>query len=69
MNRYSELIRDLEFDTKAAIDTHLAFVWIDLDTLKDENIALESDRDPGFRERVENEVEEIEKEMGEIATS
>lgn len=48
------------------VNTHLAGVVSDLNTLRDDNIALESERDPEFRRRVGLEENRIKAAMREI---
>ncbi len=62
-NKFSILARDLESKIQEAIATHLAVVQNDLDTLRNENVAMESERHPGFRRRLEREVERVREEM------
>jgi len=43
---------ELQTKLEQTVNTHLAGVVSDLNTLRDDNIALESERDPEFRRRV-----------------
>ncbi|OQV10816.1 hypothetical protein CLAIMM_14754 isoform 3 [Cladophialophora immunda] len=67
-NRFSDLARDLQDNIQEAIATHLAAIQSDLDTLKNENVALESERHPEFRRRVEEAVRDIRHRMEEAYT-
>ncbi|KIY02880.1 uncharacterized protein Z520_01345 [Fonsecaea multimorphosa CBS 102226] len=62
-SRFSALAGGLQDKIQAAIATHLAAVQTDLDTLRNENVALESERHPEFRNRVEDAVRNIRQEM------
>jgi FtsZ-binding cell division protein ZapB len=46
---FSELVDDLDTKLQEAITTHLNVVQRDIDTLKDENVALESESNPALR--------------------
>lgn len=61
--KFSELSRDLEDKIQEAIATHIAVVQNDLDTLKNENVALESERHPEFRKQLEEAVRDIRQKM------
>jgi hypothetical protein len=61
--KFSTLAYDHESKLREAIKANLALVQNDIDTLRNENIALESERNPEFRRRVENEVARIRREM------
>ncbi|OCT52140.1 hypothetical protein CLCR_09243 [Cladophialophora carrionii] len=56
---FSELSRELDTNIQEAIATHLAVVQRDVDTLRNENVALESENRPQFRARLETAVREI----------
>jgi hypothetical protein len=58
-NRFSELSRELDTNIQEATTTHLAVVQRDVDTLRNENVALESENQPQFRARLETAVREI----------
>ncbi|KIX08785.1 uncharacterized protein Z518_03442 [Rhinocladiella mackenziei CBS 650.93] len=62
-NRISELSRDLDHQIQEAIATHLTVVQRDLDTLRNENVALESESHPEFRRRLEEAVHRIREQM------
>lgn len=62
-NEFSTLAHDLETKIQEAIATRLAVVQNDLNTLRNENVAMESERHPEFRGRVEREVERVREEM------
>lgn len=61
--KFSTLAYDHESKLREAIRANLALVQNDIDTLRNENVALESERNPEFRRRVENEVARIRREM------
>jgi hypothetical protein len=65
-SRFSELAGDLQCKIQEAINFHLSNSQNDLDTLKNENAALEADRYPDFRRRVEAEVARVRQEMRKI---
>lgn len=46
---FSELVDDLDTKLQEAMTTHLNVVQRDIDTLKDENVALESESNPALR--------------------
>jgi len=56
----------LQTKLEQTVNTHLAGVVSDLNTLRDDNIALESERDPEFRRRVGLEENRIKAAMREI---
>lgn len=61
--KFSALAYDHESKLREAIKANLALVQNDIDTLRNENVALESERNPEFRRHVENEVARIRREM------
>jgi FtsZ-binding cell division protein ZapB len=61
--KFSELSHDLEDKIQEAIATHLAVIQNDLDTLKNENVALESERHPEFRRQLEEAVRDMRQKM------
>ena len=61
--KFSTLARNHDNKIQEAIDFNIVFVRNDIDTLRNENVALESERTPEFRRRVENEVARIRREM------
>jgi len=54
--RFSLLALGLQNDIKATIEEHLGTFWVTLNMIRSENVALESERDPEFRGRVERQV-------------
>lgn len=50
---FSELVDDLDTKLQEARATHLNVVQRDLDTLKDENVALESESNPELRQSLD----------------
>ncbi|KIW96149.1 uncharacterized protein Z519_03216 [Cladophialophora bantiana CBS 173.52] len=58
-NGFSKLSRDLDAKIQEAVTTHLAVVQRDVDTLRNENVVLESESDPKFRTLLETEVRKI----------
>lgn len=65
-NRFSRVADDLEREIKRAISSHLEIIRMDLDTLRIENAALEGERYPQFRGRVDAEVQRVRSEMGNV---
>lgn len=53
----------LQDDLKGKIELYLENVRVTLDMVRSENVALESERDPGFRARVQASVERANGEM------
>lgn len=55
-NTYQSHVTELQRGIDAAVDEYLNVVRGTLDIIRDENVAEESEKDPEFRGRVENEV-------------
>jgi hypothetical protein len=55
-NNFKARVESLQSDIQTAIAIHLAVIRNTLDIVRNENIALESEREPEFRARVEREV-------------
>jgi hypothetical protein len=51
--RFSSLAENLQDNIQAAVAIHLSVITNTLDIVRNENVALESERDPAFRGRVE----------------
>jgi len=62
-DRFADLSRNLDAQIQEAVTTHLAVVQRDVDTLRNENIALESERHPEFRTRLDTATREIRAQM------
>jgi len=62
-NQFRDLAESLQSDVQAAVATHLLFIKNTLDIIRNENVALESERDPEFRHRVEREVRSVIREI------
>ncbi|KAH0845562.1 hypothetical protein FOPE_10998 [Fonsecaea pedrosoi] len=62
-SKFHDLAHSLEADMRAAVATHLAVIQRDFDTVKDENVALESERHPEFRRRLETAVRSMKQSM------
>ncbi|OAL35776.1 hypothetical protein AYO20_04926 [Fonsecaea nubica] len=62
-SKFHDLAHSLEADMRAAVATHLALLQSDFDTVKDENVALESERHPEFRQRLETAVRDMKQSM------
>ena len=58
-NGFKALAENLQSDIQAAISTHLSVITNTLNIVRNENVALESERDPEFRKRVEREVKAV----------
>jgi hypothetical protein len=58
-NRFRVLVENLQSDIQATVATHLSVITNTLDIVRNENVALESERDPEFRRRVETKVEAV----------
>jgi hypothetical protein len=56
---FRTLAERLQSDVQAAVATHLSVITYTLNIVRNENVALESERDPEFRDRVEREVKVI----------
>ena len=65
-NRFRTLTEELQSDIQVAIVTHLSIITNTLDIVRNENIAIESERDPEFRRRVERKVETVKREIRRI---
>ena len=65
-NRFSELSRELDTKIQEAITTHLTVIQRDVDTLRNENVALESESQPKFRARLETAVREVRLRLGDV---
>jgi hypothetical protein len=50
---FKALVESLRGDIQAAISTHLSVITSTLNIIRNENVTLESERDPEFRSRVE----------------
>ncbi|ORY11257.1 hypothetical protein BCR34DRAFT_484487 [Clohesyomyces aquaticus] len=61
--RFVEISNELQEQMATLIAEQLAFIEADLNTLKDENVVLESERNPEFRTRLATEVERVEDEL------
>ncbi len=64
--RFDSLAEKFQGDVEAAIETHLNAVHGTLDMIRADNIALESERSPQFRQRVDVQVELAKVEIGRI---
>jgi BMFP domain-containing protein YqiC len=53
---FHDLAQELEADVKKAVAAHLSVITNTLDMVRNENVVVESERDPEFRGRVETEV-------------
>jgi hypothetical protein len=62
-NRFIVLAKRLQSAVQTAVAKHLAVITNTLDMVRSENIALESERDPAFRRRVERETRTIIREV------
>jgi hypothetical protein len=62
-SRFIVLAERLQSAVQTAVASHLAVITNTLDMVRSENVALESERDPGFRGRVERETRTIKHEL------
>ena len=62
-NQFRTLAERFQSDVEAAAATHLFFITNTLDIIRNENVALESERDPEFRCGVEREVRAVKYEI------
>ncbi|KIW75046.1 hypothetical protein Z517_11817 [Fonsecaea pedrosoi CBS 271.37] len=62
-SKFHHLAQSLEDDMRKAVASHLAVLQSDFDTVKDENVALESERHPEFRQRLETAVRNMKQSM------
>ena len=58
-NRFDTIAESLQSGIQGAIATHLSVITNTLNIVRDENVALESERDPEFRGRVERKTREV----------
>ncbi|KAF2266375.1 hypothetical protein CC78DRAFT_459505 [Lojkania enalia] len=65
--KFREISDELQESVGEVIDQQLAFIEADLDTLRDENVVLESERNPEFRRTLGTEVERVREEMRRVA--
>lgn len=61
--KFGELAEKLEDNVRDSVEEHLGVVDSTLDMVRDENVALESERDPAFRTRVADELRELKEAM------
>ncbi len=54
--KFCVLAMVLQNDIKDTIERHFGVLRTTLNMIRSENVALESERDPGFRDRVERQV-------------
>jgi FtsZ-binding cell division protein ZapB len=64
--RFVDLSHNLDAQIQEAITTHLTVVQRDVDTLRNENIALESETHPEFRTRLDTAMREIRAQMVDV---
>ncbi|KAK5988118.1 hypothetical protein PT974_12258 [Cladobotryum mycophilum] len=64
--RFDDLAKDFQEELKTKIEAHMNVIKETLDIIRNENVALESEQDPGFRRRVEAGVREAREKMREI---
>lgn len=62
-NRFSVLAENLQSDIEAAVATHLSVITNTLNIVRNENVALESEREPEFRRRVDGKAREVTNEV------
>jgi hypothetical protein len=63
---FEELTVNLDADALALVEEHLDSIDGTLDMVRSENVALESERDPEFRTRVGNEIDDLNEAMDPI---
>ncbi len=64
--KFEELAVQLETDALALVEEHLDTIDGTLDMVRSENVALESERDPVFRARVGDEIDDLNEAMGRV---
>jgi hypothetical protein len=71
--QFKESVDKLQLDMCKALHDEINLIQVDLGALRDTNAVLESERDPGFRNRVKagvedarNGIEEAQKKMKEV---
>jgi hypothetical protein len=64
---FRNLARELQNQLTDMVEEQVELVRADLQMLKDENVVLESERDPGFRKRVGVEMERVTAEVERLA--
>ncbi len=62
-SRFIVLVERLQSAVQTAVAKHLAVINNTLEMVRSENVALESERDPEFRGRVESETRTIRREL------
>jgi hypothetical protein len=62
-NKFRTLAESLQSDVEAAAMTHLFFITNTLDIIRNENVALESERDAEFRRSVERGLKAVKDEI------
>jgi hypothetical protein len=68
-SRFIVLAERLQCAVQTAVAKHLAVITNTLDMVRNENVALESERDPEFRSRVEREMRAIRLEVRRIKSA
>lgn len=63
---FKAIVDSFQNDIQTAVANHLAVIEVTLDIVRNENIALESEREPEFRARVERMVGVVRGEMRRI---
>jgi len=62
-NRFNAIAQSLQSDIQAVAEAHLSVITNSLNIVRNENVALESERDPEFRSRVAREVRAVRHEI------
>ncbi|KAH8688822.1 hypothetical protein BGW36DRAFT_402321 [Talaromyces proteolyticus] len=65
-SQFISISEELQQETTDAVAQQLRFIETDLNTLRNENVVLESERNPEFRTRLELEVTQAREEMGTV---
>ena len=61
--RFREITQNLGTKVKETVEQQVALVEANLQILRDENVVLQSERDPEFRTRLAAEVESVQREV------
>jgi hypothetical protein len=62
-HKFNDLATQLKTDALVLVDAHLDVIEGTLNMVRSENVAVESERDPGFRARVAEVVESVKEAM------
>ena len=66
VRRFKELVEELEREVKKVALEHLHVIQGTLDIIRNENAASESETDPGFRQRIREEISAARSELDRV---